>query len=151
MSINRVLVVLPLLAGLVLAGTAVARMMPVQTVRDSVYGVRDSASQTCAHNGVHYNKQGHANCGLHLGWSDTGSTQGSTEDTGGSEPGDQGGTSSGDAGTTHGGGHGHAHHAKPAHSHKSPHGHSGATVQHGHSGHAGHASSHGHGHSHSKG
>jgi hypothetical protein len=143
MSINRFLVVLPLLAGLVLAGTAVARMMPVQTVRDSVY-------QTCAHNGVHFNKQGHANCGLHLGWSDTGSTEGSTDSTGGSEPGDegdQGQTSTGDAGTSHGGGHGHAHHAKPAHSHKSPHGHSGTTVQHGHSGHAG---GHGHSHSHSK-
>ncbi|HET6848646.1 MAG TPA: hypothetical protein VFH74_07295 [Gaiellales bacterium] len=147
MSINRIVVVLPLLAGLVLAGTAVARMMPVQTVRDSVY-------QTCAHNGVHFNKQGHANCGLHKGWTDGGSTEGSTGSTGGSEPGntgDQGQTSSGDAGTSHGGGGGgHAHHAKPAHEHghHSSHGHSGSTVQHGHSG---HASSHGHGRGHSKG
>ena len=77
MSINRVIVVLPVLAGLVLTGTAVARMMPVQTVRDSVYQ-NSTGQQTCAHNGVHFNKQGHANCGLHKGWSDQGSTEGST-------------------------------------------------------------------------
>lgn len=141
MSINRVIVVLPLLAGLVLTGTAVARMMPVQTVRDSVY-------QTCAHNGVHFNKQGHANCGLHKGWSDQGSTEGSTQ---GSEPGDQGSTqSSGDAGPRHAGpttghGRGHEHHTQTAHTHGS-HGHTHGTVVHGHSG-----SSHGHGRGHSKG
>jgi len=153
MSINRVLVVLPVLAGLMLTGTAVARMMPVQTVRDSVY-------QTCAHNGVHFNKQGHANCGLHKGWGDQGSTEGSTGGTTGSEPGDtgndQGQAGPADAGTRHGGaGHGHAHHTAPAHGHghQSSHGHSGSATQHGasgHSGHAGHASSHGgHGRGHS--
>jgi hypothetical protein len=140
MSINRVIVVLPVLAGLVLTGTAVARMMPVQTVRDSVY-------QTCAHNGVHFNKQGHANCGLHKGWSDEGSTEGSTQ---GSEPGDEGSTqSSGDAGSRHGApttghGRGHVHHTQTAHTHGS-HGHTHGTAVHGHSG-----SSHGHGKGHSK-
>jgi hypothetical protein len=61
MSVNRLMVIVPVLAGLVVTGTAVARMMPAESVRDSVY-------QTCAHNGVHFNKQGHANCGLHKGW-----------------------------------------------------------------------------------
>jgi hypothetical protein len=59
---NRIILVAPLVGGLLLAGSAAARMLPAQTVRDGVY-------QTCAHNGVHFNKQGHANCGLHLGWS----------------------------------------------------------------------------------
>ena len=141
MSINRVIVVLPVLAGLVLTGTAVARMMPVQTVRDSVYQNSNSTGQqTCAHNGVHFNKQGHANCGLHKGWSDQGSTQGS-------EPGDQGGQTqgAGDAGTRHGApttghGRGHEHHTQAAHTHGS-HGHTHGTAVHGHSG-----SSHGKGH-----
>jgi hypothetical protein len=141
MSINRVIVVLPVLAGLVLTGTAVARMMPSQSVRDSVY-------QTCAHNGVSFNKQGHANCGLHKGWTDQGTTEESTE---GSEPGDQGDTQpSGDTGTRHGAsakGHGHAHehghHVQTAHTHGS-HGHTHGTDTHGHSG---HGSGHGKGHS----
>jgi hypothetical protein len=149
MSINRVVVVLPVLAGLMLTGTAVARMMPVQSVRDSVYGLRDSAVQTCAHNGVHVNKQGHTNCGLHKGWTDQGSTDGSEP---GDQGDDQGGTqSSGDTGTSHGAGH--EHHAQPAHTQggHGQHGHSHGTTEHGHSGHAGHASSHGHGRGHSKG
>jgi hypothetical protein len=54
-------VVLPVLAGLVVTGTALAHVASGTSVRDSVY-------QTCAHNGVHFNKQGHANCGLHKGW-----------------------------------------------------------------------------------
>jgi hypothetical protein len=61
MSVSRLIVALPVLAGLVVTGTAVARMMPADSVRVSVY-------QTCAHNGVHFNKQGHSNCGLHKGW-----------------------------------------------------------------------------------
>jgi hypothetical protein len=61
MSKSRLMVVAPVFAGLVVTGSAVARMMPAESVRDSVY-------QTCAHNGVHFNKQGHANCGLHKGW-----------------------------------------------------------------------------------
>jgi hypothetical protein len=76
MSINRFVVVLPVLAGLVLTGSALARMMPVQTVRDTVY-------QTCRHNGVHFNKQGHPTCGLHRGWSD-----GSSGESQGGQPGD---------------------------------------------------------------
>jgi hypothetical protein len=61
MSVSRLIVALPVLAGLVVTGTAAARMMPADSVRSSVY-------PTCAHNGVHFNKQGHANCGLHKGW-----------------------------------------------------------------------------------
>ena len=82
MSVSRLMVIVPVFAGLIVTGTAVARMMPAESVRDSVY-------QTCAHNGVHFNKQGHANCGLHKGWSDegsTGSTEESTEGTTGPEP-----------------------------------------------------------------
>jgi hypothetical protein len=148
MSINRILVVLPVLAGLVLTGTAVARMMPVQSVRDSVY-------QTCAHNGVHFNKQGHANCGLHKGWSDEGA--GSSSGGGSGDQGDtQGGATSGDAGTQPAGPghhHGHGHQATSVHGHQGhgSHGHSGASTVHGHSGHSGHASTHGHGRGHSKG
>src|SRR5438105_15894007 len=61
MARHRLLVLLPVAAGLVVTGSAVARILPGTTVRDSVY-------QTCAHNGVHFNKQGHPNCGLHKGW-----------------------------------------------------------------------------------
>ena len=99
MSVNRLMVVVPLLAGLVVTGSAVARMLPAQSVRDSVY-------QTCAHNGVHFNKQGHANCGLHLGWSQSGPA---------SEPGS---TTTGDAGTSDSGATvngGHATHVHPTH------------------------------------
>jgi hypothetical protein len=109
MSVNRLMVVVPLLAGLVVTGSAVARMLPAQSVRDSVY-------QTCAHNGVHFNKQGHANCGLHKGWSqgEPGSEPGSTTTS------DQ---STGDAGTSNSGayatGGGHATHVHPTHPSKS--------------------------------
>ena len=51
---------------------AVAQMMPRDTLRDSVY-------QTCQHNGVHFNKQGHANCGLHRGWSNDPTTEPGSE------------------------------------------------------------------------
>src|SRR5439155_13576451 len=84
MSVSRLLVIVPVFAGLIVTGTAVARMMPAESVRDSVY-------QTCAHNGVHFNKQGHSNCGLHKGWSqgdpvtepDQPATEPGTGDTGG--------------------------------------------------------------------
>jgi hypothetical protein len=72
MSVQRFIVVVPVLAGLVVTGSAVARMMPAQSVRDSVYPV-------CAHNGVHFNKQGHANCGLHKGWTQAGATAGADQ------------------------------------------------------------------------
>src|SRR5207302_4723269 len=61
MTVSRLIVGVPVVAGLLVTGSAVARMAPATTVRDSVY-------QTCAHNGVHFNKQGHPNCGLHKGW-----------------------------------------------------------------------------------
>jgi hypothetical protein len=105
MSVNRLMVVVPLMAGLVVTGSAVARMMPAQSVRDSVY-------QTCAHNGVHFNKQGHANCGLHKGWSqgEPGSTTTSDQPTG------TAGTSGSDSSTAGSGGHAtHVHPSKPVH------------------------------------
>jgi hypothetical protein len=105
MSVKRFMVVVPVLAGLVVTGSAAARMMSAQSVRDTVY-------QTCAHNGVHFNKQGHANCGLHLGWtqgepgSEPGSTTTSDQSTG------DAGTSDSGAATTNGG---HATHVHPTH------------------------------------
>lgn len=142
MSISRWIVVVPVLVGLAVTGSAVARMMPRQTVRDTVY-------QTCQHNGVHFNKQGHANCGLHKGWSDDPTT--STGDEPGSQPGDQPTTESG-------GSAGHA----PKHGGKSDHGkghghHSATTSGHGHGGGksatrgGGHATTHGGGHGHAGG
>ena len=99
MSINRFVVVLPVLAGLVVTGSAVARMMPRQSVRDTVY-------QTCAHNGVHFNKQGHSNCGLHKGWQSAPTSP--TPD----QPVTDTGTT---ATTTTGHGNGHAGHTHPSH------------------------------------
>jgi hypothetical protein len=142
MSISRWIVVVPVLVGLAVTGSAVARMMPRQTVRDTVY-------QTCQHNGVHFNKQGHANCGLHKGWSDDPTT--STGDEPGSQPGDQPTTESG-------GSAGHA----PKHGGKFNHGkghghHSATTSGHGHGGGksatrgGGHATTHGGGHGHAGG
>ena len=132
MSISRWIVIVPVLVGFAVTGTAVARMLPRETVRDTVY-------QTCQHNGVHFNKQGHANCGLHKGWSDDPTT--STGDEPGSQPGDQPTTESG-------GGAGHA----PKHGgkadHGKGHGHNGAmTSGHGHGG--GKSAMHGGGHGHS--
>jgi hypothetical protein len=77
LQLKRGLLVVPVLAGLALAGTAMARMLPAETVRDGVY-------QTCQRNGVHFNKQGHANCGLHKGWSEEGGDP-SSESRGGDE------------------------------------------------------------------
>jgi hypothetical protein len=160
MSINRFVVVLPVLAGLVLTGSAIARMMPAQTVRDTVY-------QTCRHNGVHFNKQGHPTCGLHRGWSD----EGTGDSQGGGQPGDdptgddQGGAqAAGDSGQEHGRGrdehaaqHGrHAHGANSAHG-RSSHAAHGREGSHGHhadaaSGHGGSRhGGHGAGRGHSKG
>jgi len=132
MSISRWIVVVPVLVGLAVTGSAVARMMPAQTVRDTVY-------QTCQHNGVHFNKQGHANCGLHKGWSDDPTT--STGDEPGSQPGDQPTTESGGSA-----GHAPKHGGKADHG--KGHGHNGAmTSGHGHGG--GKSAMHGGGHGHS--
>ena len=143
MSISRWIVVVPVLVGLAVTGSAVARMMPAQTVRDTVY-------QTCQHNGVHFNKQGHANCGLHKGWSDDPTT--STGDEPGSQPGDQPTTESGGSvghAPKHGGkvdhGKGHGHHGATT----SGHGHGGKSATHG-GGH-GHSTTHGGGHGHGGG
>ncbi|HET8805030.1 MAG TPA: hypothetical protein VFM47_01065 [Gaiellales bacterium] len=144
MSISRWIVVVPVLVGLAVTGSAVARMMPRQTVRDTVY-------QTCQHNGVHFNKQGHANCGLHKGWSDDPTT--STGDEPGSQPGDQPTTESGGSAghaPKHGGksnhGKGHGHHSATT----SGHGHGGGKSA-THSGRHGHATTHGGGHGHAGG
>jgi hypothetical protein len=85
---NRIILVAPLVGGLLLAGSAAARMLPAQTVRDGVY-------QQCVHNGVSFNKQGHANCGLHLGWSNH-QTAGGDESSGDAAV----ATTASDAGTT---------------------------------------------------
>jgi hypothetical protein len=138
MSISRWIVVVPVLVGLAVTGSAVARMMPAQTVRDTVY-------QTCQHNGVHFNKQGHANCGLHKGWSDDPTT--STGDEPGSGPGDQPTTESGGGSAGHAPKHGdQADHGK---GHGKGHGHHGATTSSGHGHGGGKSSTHGgrHGHS----
>jgi hypothetical protein len=138
MSISRWIVVVPVLVGLAVTGSAVARMMPAQTVRDTVY-------QTCQHNGVHFNKQGHANCGLHKGWSDDPTT--STGDEPGSGPGDQPTTESGGGSAGHSPKHGdQADHGK---GHGKGHGHHGATTSSGHGHGGGKSSTHGgrHGHS----
>jgi hypothetical protein len=136
MSITRFVVVLPVLAGLVVTGSAVARMMPEQSVRDTVYQpVPDTVYQTCAHNGVHFNKQGHANCGLHLGWSN-----GSTGDTQGGEPGSTEATATTDAGHGRKGQgkdkvKGHVSHGAAVHGHSGDVSHGSAV--HGHSGRGG--------------
>jgi len=131
MSISRWIVVVPVLVGLAVTGTAVAHMLPRETVRDTVY-------QTCQHNGVHFNKQGHANCGLHKGWSEDPTT--STGDEPGSQPGDQPTTESGGSA-----GHAPKHGGKVDHG--KGHGHHGATTS-GH-GHGGKSATHGGGHGHS--
>jgi hypothetical protein len=78
MRLDRILIAVPVLGGALLTGTAFAHGVGISTsVRDTVYpGARDTAGPACVHNGVHYNKQGHANCGLHKGWSDEGSQPG---------------------------------------------------------------------------
>ena len=131
MSISRWIVIVPVLVGFAVTGTAVARMLPRETVRDTVY-------QTCQHNGVHFNKQGHANCGLHKGWSEDPTT--STGDEPGSQPGDQPTTESGGSA-----GHAPKHGGKVDHG--KGHGHHGATTS-GH-GHGGKSATHGGGHGHS--
>jgi hypothetical protein len=150
MSISRWIVVVPVLAGLAVTGSAVARMLPAPTVRDTVY-------QTCQHNGVHFNKQGHANCGLHKGWSDNPTTE--SGDQPGSEPGDQPTTESGDVGSAghapkHGDqaghGKGHGHHGATTRGGSSGHGHGGGkSAKHG--GSHGHSTTHGGGHGHAGG
>jgi hypothetical protein len=148
MSISRWIVVVPVLVGLAVTGSAVARMMPRQTVRDTVY-------QTCQHNGVHFNKQGHANCGLHKGWSDDPTTAG---DEPGSASGDQPTTESGGGSAGHapkhgdkaGHGKGHGHHGDTTRGGSSGHGHGGGKSA-THGGGHGHKTTHGGGHGHAGG
>src|SRR6476661_2450816 len=143
MSISRWIVVVPVLAGLTITGSAMARMLPAETVRDTVY-------QTCQHNGVHFNKQGHANCGLHRGWSNDPTTEPGSEP--GTEPGGDTGGEPVDAPTTDSGsgghhGHGPKHTAGPRHGksgHGSGNGHGGGSSTHSHGGGNGHAGGNGH-------
>ena len=133
MSVSRLMVVLPVLAGLVVTGTALAHVASGTSVRDSVY-------QTCAHNGVSFNKQGHANCGLHKGW-----TQEAPVTEPATEPGtgDTGDTVDTTATTASTGGHGkgHAKHDTSTHGAKS---HGGAKT-HGAKSHGGKAHGNKHG------
>ena len=133
MSVSRLMVVLPVLAGLVVTGTALAHVASGTSVRDSVY-------QTCAHNGVSFNKQGHANCGLHKGW-----TQEAPVTEPAAEPGtgDTGDTVDTTATTASTGGHGkgHAKHDTSTHGAKS---HGGAKT-HGAKSHGGKAHGNKHG------
>jgi hypothetical protein len=74
MSLNRAALCLPVLAGLVLTGSAVARIAPA---------TGDEATPACERNGVHPNPQGHPSCGLHLGWSTEATTGTETDATAG--------------------------------------------------------------------
>jgi hypothetical protein len=103
MRLDRMLIAVPLIGGALLTGTAFAHGVGVSpTVRDTVYSGSGSGSESqsqprCQHNGVSYNKQGHANCGLHKGWGgDAGAASG--EPTSPDAPGTVGSTDSG----THG-------------------------------------------------
>jgi hypothetical protein len=152
MSISRWIVVVPVLVGLAVTGSAVAQMLPRETVRDTVY-------QTCQHNGVHFNKQGHANCGLHKGWSNDPTT--ATGDEPGDGPATESGGSAGHApkhgdkakhgdtaGHGNGRGKGHSHHGDTTRGGSSGHGHGGGkSATHG----GGHGHAGGQGHSHKKG
>ena len=102
MSVSRLMVVLPVLAGLVVTGTALAHVASGTSVRDSVY-------QTCAHNGVHFNKQGHANCGLHKGWTQEEPVTEPATEPGTGDTGDTGGTGDTTATTASTSGHGKGH------------------------------------------
>ncbi|HUZ84246.1 MAG TPA: hypothetical protein VMU66_06095 [Gaiellales bacterium] len=67
MRLDRLVIAVPVLTAALATGTAYGYGIGIHpTVRDTVYPV-------CAHNGVHFNKQGHPNCGLHRGWSESGS------------------------------------------------------------------------------
>ena len=68
MRLDRLVIGVPVLIGALAVGSAYGYGIGIRpSVRDTVYPV-------CAHNGVHFNKQGHANCGLHKGWSITSPT-----------------------------------------------------------------------------
>jgi hypothetical protein len=121
MSISRWIVVVPVLVGFAVTGSAVARMLPAETVRDTVY-------QTCQHNGVHFNKQGHANCGLHKGWAQQEPVTEPTTEPGTGDTGDTGGTvdtTATTAPTGHGKGHAKHEHTTSVRGAKS---HGGATT-----------------------
>lgn len=59
MSLKRYALCLPVVAALVLTGSAVARIAPAEG---------EGVKPQCAKNGVHENPQGHLSCGLHTGW-----------------------------------------------------------------------------------
>jgi hypothetical protein len=112
MSIKRIIVALPVVAGLVLAGTAAARMLPAETVRSDAYP-SSGAHPRCAHNGVHLNKQNHPNCGLHLGWSqeESGGSRGDDD----AAPGEDRSHGHGRQEQKHGGREQHGHHGDKPH------------------------------------
>ena len=108
MRLDRLVIAVPVLVALLATGTAYGYGIGIHpTVRDTVYPV-------CAHNGVHFNKQGHANCGLHRGWATASSAGDSatappTPATHPAHPGKPGHTSNGNrhGGVGHSGTHGH--------------------------------------------
>jgi hypothetical protein len=116
MSIKRIIVALPVVAGLVLAGSAAARMLPAETVRSDAYP-SSAVQPRCEHNGVSYNKQNHPNCGLHLGWSQ--------EEGGGSTGGDDTGEPGEDTAPAQHPSHGHHLKAAKHHGGREEHGHHG--------------------------
>jgi hypothetical protein len=59
MSFKRFILCLPVVTGLVLTASAVARMAPAEN---------EGAAPSCAGKGVRQNPQGHPSCGLHAGW-----------------------------------------------------------------------------------
>lgn len=59
MSIKRAALCLPVVAGLILTASAVARIAPAES---------QDAAPACTKNGVRANKPGHPTCGLHAGW-----------------------------------------------------------------------------------
>ena len=130
MRLDRMLLAVPVLAGAVLTGTALAHPSGSPSVRDGVY-------QTCAHNGVHFNKQGHPNCGLHKGWSEEPAPPGDTGETGDTaDTGEVVTAPSGSGTAPHSGEHG----QKAGHGKSGEHG--GKSGTHGHSG--GHGGGKGH-------
>jgi hypothetical protein len=119
MRLDRILIAVPLIGGALLTGSAAAHVIGISpTVRDFVYPASPASVQRCQHNGVHYNKQGHANCGLHKGWGGDTTDTNSTTDTTAPQ-------------TTHG--HAHRGNESPTHGRSTTHGNSG-THGPGHSG-----------------
>jgi hypothetical protein len=147
MRFDRLAIAVPVLVGALGVGSAYGHVL----IDSQQSSVRDTVYPTCAHNGVHFNKQGHANCGLHKGWSRTG------QDTPPAPPSSDVPTGSGGSGEpatpphpSHPSLPSHpSHPAHPAHPSHPTRPNTAAATSHG-GGH-GHSQSHGHGHGHGSG